>query len=316
MMKIAVLDSATLGADLDLSPLGELGEVKCYTHTTADETPEHCKGADVLVINKVKINKSTLPDTGSVKLICIFATGYDNVDITYCNEKGIAVCNVVGYSTDSVAQVTVAMVLYLANNLRAFTRHVSSGDYTRSGVANYLVPAYNELRGKTWGIVGCGNIGSAVGRVAKALGCKVLANKRTPSSEFENADIDTLCKESDIITIHTPLSDATRGLIGKERIALMKKNVIIVNVARGAVTDEAAIAEAVANGDIGGFGADVYSAEPFDASHPFSAIMHMDNVCLTPHMAWGAHEARQRCLDEIIKNITAFTCGEKRNRVD
>lgn len=315
-MKITVLDSATLGADLDLSPLGELGEVKCYTHTSSEETPCHCSGSDVLILNKVKINENTLPDTGNIKLICLFATGYDNVDLDYCRKNGIGVCNVVGYSTDSVAQVTVAMVLYLANNLKAFTRYVSSGDYTRSGVANYLVPTYNELNGKTWGIVGCGNIGSAVGRVAEALGCRVLANKRTPGGEFENADIDTLCKESDIITIHTPLSDATRGLIGKERIALMKKNVIIVNVARGAVTDEAAIAKAVAAGDIGGFGADVYSAEPFGADHPFNSIMNLDNVCLTPHMAWGAHEARQRCLDEIIKNITAFTRGEKRNRVD
>ncbi len=315
-MKITVLDLATLGADLDISPLSEIGEVTCYTHTTAEETPDHCSGSDVLILNKVKINENTLPDTGNIKLICLFATGYDNVDLDYCRKNGIGVCNVVGYSTDSVAQVTVAMVLYLANNLKAFTRHVSGGDYTRSGVANYLVPVYNELRGKTWGIVGCGNIGSAVGKVAEALGCRVLANKRSPGGAFENTDIDTLCKESDIITIHTPLSDATRGLIGKERIALMKKNVIIVNVARGAVTDEAAIAEAVKNGDIGGFGADVYSVEPFGADHPFNSIMNLDNVCLTPHMAWGAHEARQRCLDEIIKNITAFTCGEKRNRVD
>ena len=315
-MKINVLDSETLGADLDLSPLGELGELKCYTNTTVEETPEHCEDADVLIINKVKINESTLPDTGRVKLICLFATGYDNVDLDFCKDRGIAVCNVVGYSTDSVAQVTVAMVLYLANNLKAFTRHVTSGDYSASGVANYLVPTYNELRGKTWGIVGCGNIGSAVGAVARALGCRVLANKRTPGGEFENADIDTLCKESDIITIHVPLSNATRGLIGKERIDMMKKNVIIVNMARGAVTDEAAIAKAVANGDVGAFGADVYSTEPFDVQHPFSAIMHLDNVCLTPHMAWSALESRQRCLDEIIKNITAFVCGEKRNRVD
>lgn len=315
-MKITVLDSATLGADLDLSPISELGELTCYANTTAEETSDHCKDSDVLIINKVKINENTLPDTGSIKLICLFATGYDNVDLDYCRKKGIGVCNVVGYSTDSVAQVTVASVLYLANNLRAFTRHVRSGDYTTAGVANYLVPAYNELSGKTWGIVGCGNIGTAVGNVAKALGCRVIANKRTPGGSFENADIDTLCKESDIITIHTPLSDDTRGLISRERIALMKKNVILVNAARGAVTDEAAIAEAVAKGNIGAFGTDVYSVEPFGAEHPFAAIMHMDNVCLTPHMAWAAVEARERCRDEIIKNIASFIKGEKRNRVE
>lgn len=315
-MKITILDSATLGSDLDLSPLNSLGEVAVFESTLPEETSAHCSGSDVLILNKVKINQTTLPDTGSIKLICVFATGYDNIDLDYCRSNGIGVCNVVGYSTNSVAQVTIAMVLYLANNMPSFTRHVRSGDYTDGGVANCLVPAYAELCGKTWGIVGCGNIGTAVGKVAEALGCRVLANKRTPGGCFENADIDTLCKESDIITIHAPLSDSTRGLINKERISLMKKSVIIVNVARGAVTDEAAIAEAVQNGDIGAFGADVYSVEPFGKAHPFNAIMQHDNVCLTPHMAWGAIEARERCLGEIVKNIVSFKNGEIRNRVD
>ena len=315
-MKIAILDSLTLGADLDFSPLKELGELTEYGATLPEEVCEKCRENDVIILNKVKINESTLPHTGNVKLICVFATGFDNIDLDYCRKKGIAVCNVVGYSTASVAQVTVATVLYLANNMKAFTDHVRSGAYTAAGVANCLVPAYNEIAGKTWGIVGCGNIGTAVGRVAEAFGCKVIANKRTPGGEFENVDIDTLCEESDIITIHVPLSEATKGLIDKERIALMKKNVIIVNVARGAVTDEEAIAEAVKEGRIGAFGADVYSVEPFGENHPFSGIKHLDNVCLTPHMAWGAYEARERCLLEIVKNINAFYNGEIRNRVD
>ena len=315
-MKINVLDSLTLGKDLDLSPLCEIGEVTVYESTTPDEVSAHSKGADVLIINKVKINENTLPDTANVKLICLFATGYDNVDTAYCRKKGIGVCNVVGYSTDSVAQVTVAMVLSLANNLPQFMHHVKSGAYTQGGVANHLKPSYNELSGKVWGIVGCGNIGKKVGKVAEALGCKVLANTRTGKTEFENADIDTLCKESDIITIHAPLSDETRGLIDEDKISIMKKNVIIVNVARGAVTDEKAIADAIKNGKISGFGADVYSVEPFPQTHPFYEIKDFDNVCLTPHMAWGAFEARERCLGEIIKNITAFFSGDVRNRVD
>jgi len=315
-MKISVLDTSTLGADLDLSPLSELGEVQLFESTTKEETPAHCMEADVLILNKVKINETTLPDTGRVKLICLFATGYDNVDTAYCRKKGIGVCNVVGYSTNSVSQVCVAIVLSLANSLKSYTRHVTSGAYTASGIANHLVPPYNELFGKTWGIVGCGNIGSAVGKVAEALGCKVLANTRRGNTEFENVDVDTLCKESDIITIHAPLSDETKGMIGKDKLSMMKKNVIIVNVARGAVADEAAIADAIKNGTIGAFGADVYSVEPFGENHPFYEIMNYDNVCLTPHMAWSAYEARERCLNEIIENITSFIDGGKRNRVD
>ncbi|MBE7050822.1 MAG: hydroxyacid dehydrogenase [Ruminococcaceae bacterium] len=315
-MKISVLDSLTLGGDLDLSPLKKYGELKIYSSTDTEETPSHCMDSDILVINKVKINENTLPDPGKVKLICLFATGFDNVDINYCQKHSIALCNVVGYSTDSVAQLTCALVLNLSCRISEFSDHVTSGDYTKGGVANYLVPVYNELMGKKWGIIGLGNIGKRVAKVAEAFGCKVLVNKRTPSDEYENTDIDTLCKESDIITIHTPLTDETRHLIDEKRLSLMKKNVILVNVARGLVTDEGAVAKAVKEGRIGAFGCDVFSTEPFGNDHPFTEIMHLPNVCLTPHMAWGAYEARMRCLDEICKNIESFITHGTRNRLD
>lgn len=315
-MKISVLDSQTLGADLDLSALKKFGELKIYPSTSQEQTSEHCTDSDILIINKVKINEKTLPNPGKVKLICLFATGYDNIDLDYCRENKIAVSNVVGYSTDSVAQLTCALVLTLACRISEFSDHIKSGDYQRGGVANWLVPIYGELCGKTWGVVGLGNIGKSVAMVAKALGCKVLVNKRTPSTEYENTDIDTLCRESDIITIHTPLTEETHHLINDERLKMMKKNVILVNVARGAVTDEEAVAKAIENGAIGAFGCDVFSKEPFGDDHPFSRILHLPNVCLTPHMAWGAYEARVRCLDEICKNIESFISGEKRNRVD
>ena len=314
-MKISVLDSLTLGQDLDLSPLNEFGEVLIYPSTNKEETPAHCKDSEILVINKVKINETTLPDSGKVKLICEFATGYDNIDLEYCKKHNIALCNVVGYSTDSVAQLTCALVLTLACRISEFSEYVKSGEYQKSGVANWLNPVYSELFGKTWGIVGLGNIGKRVAKVAEGLGCKVIVNKRTPSQEYENADINTLCKEADIISIHTPLTDETRNLINKERIAMMKKNAILVNVARGAVTDEIAVAEAIKEGKIGAFGSDVFSVEPFGENHPFTEIMHLPNVCLTPHMAWGAYEARERCLDEICKNIRSFNAGERRNRI-
>ena len=252
----------------------------------------------------------------NLKLICLAATGYDNVDTAYCRENKIAVCNVKGYSTNSVSQLTVLMALNLITKLPEYTRCVEDSSYTKSGVQNRLEPVYHEISGKTWGIVGYGDIGKKVAQVAEALGCKILVCRKNPQPGDGCVDIDTLCRQSDIISLHTPLNDSTRGLIDEARIATMKKDVIIINVARGAVTDEASIAQALKHEKIGGFGCDVYSVEPFPADHPFNSVMHMDNVCLTPHMAWGAYESRNRCLSEIIENIKTFFAGGIRNRVD
>lgn len=310
-MKITVLDSATLGDDLDLSPLSEVGETEIYKNTAPNEVAARIAESDTVVINKIKLNESNLANAKNLKLICIAATGYDNIDVAYCKEKGIAVCNVVGYSTHSVAQITVATVLSLACHLPEHCETVKSGRYSASGVANSLTPVYHELAGKTWGIIGYGNIGRQVGKVAEAFGCRVIASRRSGG-----ASVEEVCREADIITIHTPLNDSTRGLISREMIALMKKDVIIANAARGAVTDERAIADAVKEGRIGAFGSDVFSVEPFGEDHPFYEIKDLPNVCLTPHMAWGAYEARVRCLSEIVENIKAFQKREIRSRVD
>lgn len=315
-MKITLLDAKTLGDDLDLSPLSLVGETEIYENTPPELVAKRIADSEVVIINKVKLNESNLSGAKKLRLICIAATGYDNIDVAYCKKAGVAVCNVVGYSTDSVSQITVAAVLSLACHLKEHTAAVSSGEYTASGVANKLTPVYHEIAGKTWGIIGYGNIGRKVGEVARALGCRVIANRRSATSESECVSLETLCAESDIITIHTPLNNSTRGLINKEMIALMKKDAIIVNTARGAVTDEAALAEALKEGRIGALGSDVYSVEPFGEDHPFFAIKDLPNVCFTPHMAWGAYEARERCLDDIIKNIKAFYGGEIRSRVD
>ena len=310
-MKITVLDSATLGDDLDLSPLSEVGETEVYKNTAPDEVSVRIAESDVVVINKIKLNESNLSSARNLKLICIAATGYDNIDVAYCKKAGIAVCNVEEYSTHSVSQITVATVLSLACHLPEHSKTVKSGRYTASGVANSLTPVYHELAGKTWGIIGYGNIGRQVGKVAEAFGCRVIASRRSGG-----ASVEEVCRESDIITIHTPLNDSTRGLISREMIALMKKDVIVVNAARGLVTDERAIADAVKEGRIGAFGSDVFSVEPFGTDHPFYEIKDYPNVCLTPHMAWGAYEARVRCLSEIVENIKAFQKGEIRSRVD
>ena len=288
-MRIVVLDAATLGTDTDLSPLMNCGTVTVWENTAQEEIPQ---------------------------LICLCATGYDCVDTAYCASHGIGVCNVPGYSTQSVAQLTVALVLELTNHLGQYRDYVHSGAYSRSGVANALIPVWHELYGKTWGIVGGGNIGRQVAKIAEAFGCRVLICRRKPDAEYETADVDTLCRESDIISIHVPLTEQTRGMIGKKQIGLMKENAIVVNVARGAVTDEAALAEAVKTGRIAGLGVDVYSQEPFGESHPFNCILDCPNVCLTPHTAWGAIETRNRCVRMVAENISAFCQGQRKNRVE
>lgn len=313
-MKLTVLDAKTLGDDLSLEPLKALGKCEFYPSTLPEQVAERIAESDTIIVNKIKLNGENLKNS-AVKLICVAATGYDNIDTHYCRENNIAVCNVEGYSSHSVAQLTLACVLSLSTHLRAYNDYVKSGEYTESGIANMLSPAYYELFGKTWGIIGYGNIGREVGEVAKALGCKLLVCKRTPVCDAECADIDELCKRADIITVHLPLNDATREIINEKRISLMKSNVILVNAARGSVTDEKAISEAVKSGKIGAFACDVYSAEPFPKSHPFYEIKDFPNVLLTPHMAWGAYEARKRCLDEIVKNIEAFENGGSRGRV-
>ena len=315
-MRITVLDAATLGEDLSMECFAGMGDLKVYQSTAPDEVCEHIRGAEILIFNKVRLSRNHLADCDTLRLICITATGYDNVDVEYCRSRGIAVCNVVGYSTQCVAQVTVSMALSLMTHLPEYNQFVRDGAYTKSGIANRLTPVYHEICGKTWGIVGFGNIGQQVGRVAKALGCRVLVNKRTPIEGWDCVDFATVCREADILSIHTPLNDQTRGLLDAQHIAMMKPNAIVINVARGAVTDERALADAVADGRLGGLGVDVYSIEPMAEDHPFAEIMQLPNVCLTPHMAWGGYETRVRLLDEIAQNIASYLDGGRRNRVD
>lgn len=315
-MKITVLDKASIGDDLDYSALGAFGKVEIFDSTSAEEFPSRAKDTDIIFQNKFKLTAEMIEKAPKLKLVCEAATGFDNIDIEKCRKKGIAVTNVPGYSTDCVAQLTVAMALEIIMHLGEYTDYVKSGKYSESGIPNRLTPQFSEITGKTWGIVGLGNIGKKVAKIAEAFGCSIIACKRSPDTEFECTDIDTLCEKADIISIHTPLNDSTRGLIGKKQLNEMKKTAILINVARGAVTDEAEVARAVLEKRIAGFGCDVYSEEPFGKNHPMASLLSLPNVCLTPHIAWGAFETRTRLLGEMIENMKAFLSGEQRNRVD
>ena len=315
-MKIVVLDRYSLGLDTPIDSLVGIGEVVCYDSSDENEAISRISDAEVVIVNKVKVTERILSSAKNLKLVCVFATGYDNIDINAARKLNIAVCNVPGYSTGSVALYTITTALALYSHLIEYNNYVKSGEYSISGIPNKLTPVYHELQGKVWGIIGYGNIGRAVGDVAKAFGARVIVNKRTPVNDAECVDIDTLCKMSDIISVHCPLNDESRLLINEERINMMKPGVILVNEARGAVLDENAVADAVKSGKIGGFGCDVYSKEPFTTDHPYYQIKELENVILTPHCAWGSYESRERCINIIADNIRSFYEGKMLNRVD
>ncbi len=315
-MKIKVLDKLAMGADTPLSAFKKYGDLTIYDSTDKSDLKTKISDADIIILNKVKIIKEDLEGNDRLKLICVFATGYDNIDLKAAEEKGIAVCNVPGYSTDSVSLFTFSTVLALISKLFEYRKFVATGEYSRSSSANKLEPVYHDLGNKVWGIIGLGNIGRKVAKIAEAFGAEVIAYTRTPNNSYKTVALDELCKRSDIITIHCPLNEKTRNLINKHNIELMKDNVVLVNEARGAVVSEKDVADAVISGKISAFGSDVYSEEPFGEEHPFYRIKDFDNVILTPHSAWASFESRSKCVDIICKNIEAYLNGDFYNRVD
>ena len=317
-MKIVVLESLSLGKDVDISIWGEFGDITYYENTAPEQIPERIKDADIVIINKSPLNESTLADAKNIKLICEAATGYNNVDIEYCKSRGICVTNVKGYSTPIVAQHTFAMALYLLEKLPVYDEYVKSGEYCKAPIFTCFEPFFTELEGKTWGIVGLGNIGKRVAAIAKAFGCNVIfysASGNNTSTEYERVDFDTLLAESDILSLHCPLTDRTLNLIDDKALDKMKKTAILINVARGPVVNEQALYEALVNDKIAAAGLDVLVNEPMTQDNPLIKIKDSTKLFITPHMGWGSFEARVRCAKEVYKNIESFLEGKDRNRV-
>ena len=318
-MRIVILERNSVGTDVSVDSISKYGEITVYRNTTAEDVAERVKEADIIIANKAPLNETTLKNAQKVKLICEFATGYDNVDLAYCKSRGIKVANVVNYSTDAVAQHTFALCLYILEKLHHYDAYVKSGEYaSQDRFSNFDIP-YTELAGKTWGIIGMGNIGRKVAEIAKAFGCHVIFYSVTGKSsctEYEQVDFDTLLRESDFLSLHCPLSDITRNLINLDALKKMKKTAILINVARGPVVNDEDLYTALMENYILGAGLDVTGTEPMKDSNPLSKIKDSNRLIITPHMAWASIEARERCVSETCKNIEAFLKGENRNIVN
>ncbi len=318
-MNIVVLERSSVGMDVSIDCFSELGEVTAYNNTQPNEIAERVKNADIIVANKSPLNESTLKDAANVKLICEFATGFDNVDLDYCRSRGIVVCNVRDYCTDMVAQHTFAMALFLSEKLRHYDDYVKTGKYANQDrFSNFDIPFY-ELSGKTWGIIGMGNIGRKVASIAKAFGCRVIFYSVTGKStvtDYEQVDFDTVLKESDYLSIHCPLSDLTRDLINEEAISKMKPTAFLINVARGPIVNQDALYKALLEDRLAGAGLDVLTKEPIAKDNPLQSIQDSGRLIITPHLAWASVEARERCVSINYDNIKAFLDGSPINRVD
>ena len=304
-MKIAFLDAATMG-DVSFEPFERLGDFTRYETSTPEEARERVKDLDVLLINKVLVDRELIDSAPNLKLICIAATGVNNIDVGYAESKGIPVRNAVGYSTDSVVQATFMHILSLIGGAPYFDASVKSGSYSRSGM--FTDPNWNwwELSGKTIGIIGMGNIGSKVAKIADAFGmnvCYFSTSGTGHCKEYPSLPLDELLRVSDIVSIHAPLNDRTKNLIGAQQLAQMKKSAYLVNAGRGAIVVEKDLAEAVDEGVISGAGIDVFVQEPIPEDHPYLKMKHPERMRLAPHVAWASVEARKRLVDIMAENI-------------
>jgi len=309
-MKIVCLDAATLGSDVNLDVFGQFGEFVSFETTATNERVERLKGADVVITNKVVIDKDVM-DASNLKLICISATGMNNVDLAYAAAKGIAVKNVAGYSTASVVQHTFACLFALTNRVKFYDNYAQSGEWAKSEIFTNLDRSIGEIAGKSFGVIGLGEIGRGVARIAEAFGARVSyysTSGTNANAEFKRQNLDELLGGCDIVSIHAPLNEKTRNLIGERELNLMKEGAILMNFGRGGIVDESAVARAIDGRNLR-FASDVLETEPMRADHPLLNIKNKENLILTPHVAWASFEARERLVAMIVENIKEFLKG-------
>lgn len=308
-MKLVFLDKKTIGEDIDFSPFRKLGDVVEYDFTLPEEVPERATDADVLIVNKIPVNEQTIHTASHLKLVCVTATGTNNLDKAYLDRRGIAWRNVAGYSTDSVAQHTFAMLFYLLEHLRYYDEYVKDRRYLNDTMFTHFARHFHQISGMTWGIIGLGAIGRKVADLAAAFGADVLyysASEREPQDGYRQVDLDTLLSQSDIISVHAPLNEYTENLLDSAAFQKMKSSSILLNLGRGPIIDETALTDALKNGQIAAAGLDVLSEEPMRASSPLLEILDHDNLLITPHIGWASVEARTRLMQIIAEQIREF----------
>jgi lactate dehydrogenase-like 2-hydroxyacid dehydrogenase len=309
MMEIVFLDKKTIGDVNNFNLLHKLGRVEVFETTKPEEVIPRATGKDVIITNKVVISRDTMDALPQLKLICIAATGLNNIDLEYAKVKGIEVRNVVAYSTDSVAQSTFTMLLYLLNRPAYYDAYVKSGVYAQSAIFTHHGPSFWELAGKRFGIIGLGNIGRRVARIAEGFGMEVVfysTTGRNNNINYKRFDLKTLLKTSDVVSIHAPLTEGTRNLITYDMLKLMRPCAIILNTGRGGIINEADLAKALNDNLIAAAGIDVLTKEPIDPQNPLLKVYDKDKILIMPHISWASIESRARLIEKISKNIESF----------
>lgn len=318
-MKIVFLDMKTLGYAIDVSGLRQFGEVLIYDAVVDEEVGDVIADADIIITNQNTLNERNLCNAGNLKLICAAATGYDNIDTVYCAKRNIAVANVPGYAAGSVAQHTFSMLFYLISHSRYYDDYVKSGDFSKAELTIHSGKDFMELAGKTWGIIGLGEIGKKVASYAECFGCNVIyysTSGRNQHDHYQSVPLEELLQTSDIISIHAPMNSRTKHLIGRAQLKQMKKTAYLLNLGRGGIIQENDLAEALDGRLIAGAGLDVFETEPLPMESPLLKLKNRDHVFLSPHIGYGSIEARNRLMLTVCKNIEAFLSGERCNRVE
>lgn len=308
-MKIVFLDAKTIGEDIDLSGFDKLGEVVKYGFSTPTEARERTKDADVVIVNKVIMDEASLGDAEKLKLVCVTATGTNNLDKEFLASRGVEWRNVAGYSTETVAQHTFAMLFYLMEKLAYYDSYVKSEQYVGDTMFTHFSNVFHEVFGKTWGIIGMGAIGRRVADIAEKFGCRVIyysTSGKNNQQDFERVDLDTLLAESDIVSVHAPLDENTKNLMDAKAFAKMKPSAIFLNVGRGPIVVEADLADALNKGEIAAAGLDVLCVEPMSEDNPLRQIKDSERLIITPHIAWASIEARTRVMKMVEDNIRNF----------
>lgn len=308
-MKLVFLDKKTIGDDMDFTQFYELGEVVEYDFTSPEEVPARVADADVVIVNKVPVNAQTIYTAQNLKLVCVTATGTNNLDKGYLAERGIAWRNAAGYSTESVAQHTFAMLFYLMEHLRYYDDYVKEGHYVDDVMFTHFAKTFCQLTGKTWGIIGLGAIGRRVAEIARLFGAEILYYSASGAPEqkgYLQVDFDTLLRKSDIVSVHAPLNTYTEGLMNAYAFSVMQPHAIFLNLGRGPIVVEKALVDALNAGKIAAAGLDVLCREPMAPDSPLLEVQDKSRLLITPHIAWASVEARTNLMNIVAGQIKEF----------